>query len=124
MTTELLDQILERLRSADPGKRQEIASDVERATADMPWVPNPGPQSAAYHCTADELFYGGQAGGGNLQSERHRADYLPPNKSIFSWDEAKTIVDQARRAVREIENLGDDDRIALATSLLFKGRPQ
>ena len=67
MTTELLDQILERLRSADPGKWQEIARDVERATADMPWVPNPGPQSAAYHCKADELFYGGQAGGGKTQ---------------------------------------------------------
>jgi hypothetical protein len=64
MTTELLDQILERLRSADPGNRQEIARDVERATADMPWVPNPGPQSDAYRCEADELFYGGQAGGG------------------------------------------------------------
>jgi uncharacterized protein (UPF0332 family) len=36
----------------------------------------------------------------DLQSERHRADYLPPNTSIFSSDEAKTIVDQARRAVR------------------------
>jgi hypothetical protein len=53
-----------RLRSADPGNRQEIACDVERATADMPWVPNPGPQSDAYRCEADELFYGGQAGGG------------------------------------------------------------
>jgi hypothetical protein len=59
-----------------------------------------------------------------LQTERHRADYLPPNKSIFSSDKTKTIVDQARRAVREIENLSDDDRIALATSLLFKGRSQ
>jgi hypothetical protein len=64
MTTELLDQILERLHAADPGKQQEIARDVERATADMPWVPNPGPQSDAYRCEADELFYGGQAGGG------------------------------------------------------------
>ena len=59
-----------------------------------------------------------------LQGERHRADYLPPSKSIFSSDQAKTIVDQARRAVIEIENLGDDDRITLATLLLFKGRPQ
>jgi len=58
-----------------------------------------------------------------LQSERHRADYLPPNKSIFSWEKAKKLVDQAREAVREIENLGNDDRIALATSLLFKSRP-
>ena len=42
MTTELLDQILERLRGVDPGKWQGIAREVERATADMPWVPNPG----------------------------------------------------------------------------------
>lgn len=30
----------------------------------MPWVPNPGPQTAAYFCEADEAFYGGEAGGG------------------------------------------------------------
>jgi hypothetical protein len=30
----------------------------------MVWVPNPGPQTAAYFCEADELLYGGEAGGG------------------------------------------------------------
>jgi hypothetical protein len=64
MNTELLDEILERLRSRNPGERQNIAHLVERATADMPWVPNPDPQFEAYRCEADELFYGGQAGGG------------------------------------------------------------
>jgi hypothetical protein len=33
-------------------------------TKHMAWVPNPGPQTDAYLCEADELFYGGQAGGG------------------------------------------------------------
>jgi len=56
-----------------------------------------------------------------LQSERHRADYLPPNPSMF-LDSAKKLVDQARRAVSEIERLSDDDRVALATLLLFKSR--
>jgi len=28
------------------------------------WVPNPGPQTQAWFCQADELFYGGSAGGG------------------------------------------------------------
>tara|TARA_R110000868_G_scaffold122871_2_gene325733 strand:+ start:1489 stop:3021 length:1533 start_codon:yes stop_codon:yes gene_type:complete len=28
------------------------------------WTPLPGPQSLAYRCKADELFYGGQGGGG------------------------------------------------------------
>ena len=30
----------------------------------MGWIPNPGPQTEAYFSEADELFYGGQAGGG------------------------------------------------------------
>jgi uncharacterized protein (UPF0332 family) len=59
-----------------------------------------------------------------LQSERHRADYLPPDKSIFSRGEAKTLVDQARRAVIEIQRLSNEERVALATFLLFKSRPQ
>jgi len=30
----------------------------------LDWLPNPGPQTAAYMSEADELFYGGEAGGG------------------------------------------------------------
>ena len=56
-----------------------------------------------------------------LQSERHRADYLPPNAGMFR-EEARNLVDQARRAVTEIERLSTGDRIALATWLLFKSR--
>ncbi len=33
-------------------------------TRDRLWTPLPGPQTEAYFCEADELFYGGQAGGG------------------------------------------------------------
>jgi hypothetical protein len=28
------------------------------------WIPNPGPQSLGYECQADELLFGGEAGGG------------------------------------------------------------
>jgi hypothetical protein len=59
----------------------------------------------------------------SLQSERHKADYLPPNMRPFSSDDAKKLVDQARTAVRHIENLSEQDRFALATWLLFKNRP-
>src|SRR6266481_1499150 len=37
---------------------------VRSATAHCAWSPNPGAQARAYGCEADELFYGGQAGGG------------------------------------------------------------
>jgi uncharacterized protein (UPF0332 family) len=56
-----------------------------------------------------------------LQSERNRADYLPP-RSVFTREEVRVLVDQARAAVGEIEHLGDDDRADLATWLLFKSR--
>jgi len=59
-----------------------------------------------------------------LQSERHRADYMPPSKGLFSRSKAETLVEKARQAVIEIEGLGDDDRVALATWLLFKSRSQ
>jgi hypothetical protein len=64
MSTELLDQIVERLRSGDPSARQTIVELVRRATGHCAWSPNPGPQAQAFACEADELFYGGQAGGG------------------------------------------------------------
>jgi hypothetical protein len=62
--TQLLDQILTRFQSLPPKEREAVARDAHAATADMVWVPNPGPQTEAYFCEADELFYGGQAGGG------------------------------------------------------------
>jgi hypothetical protein len=64
MSAELLDQIIERIRSSDPAELEAVARQVQRATAHLAWSPNPGPQSQAFACEADELFYGGQAGGG------------------------------------------------------------
>ena len=59
----LLEELLQRLKVDDAGAREarQLALD---ATSDLPWVPNPGPQTEAYFCEADELFYGGEAGGG------------------------------------------------------------
>lgn len=40
---------------------------AEAETAHLRFVPNPGPQTAAYNCEADELLFGGEAGGGKSQ---------------------------------------------------------
>src|ERR1700678_3591921 len=64
ISAELLDQIIERIRSIDPVELEVVARQVQRATSHLAWAPNPGPQSQAFACEADELFYGGQAGGG------------------------------------------------------------
>lgn len=53
------------LLEAMPPKQLEEAKKLAfEGTADMRWVPNLGPQSNAYNCDADEVLYGGQAGGG------------------------------------------------------------
>lgn len=60
----LLDEILDHFGALPLEQRQELEALADEATADLKWVPNPGPQTEAYFSEADELFYGGQAGGG------------------------------------------------------------
>jgi uncharacterized protein (UPF0332 family) len=50
-----------------------------------------------------------------LQSERHRADYLPPVRNVFSRSEAQNLVGEARKAVVRIESLNKQERQTLAT---------
>lgn len=47
----------------DP-ERKEALDLAEAVCAAFRFVPNPGPQTDAYYCEADELFYGGAGGGG------------------------------------------------------------
>lgn len=57
-----LAEVLGALQGLAPAERAALeASALERTPL---WVPNPGPQTDAYFSEADELFYGGQAGGG------------------------------------------------------------
>lgn len=60
----LLDDLLKRVSSLPEKERKEVERLAADATKGMAWLPNPGPQEQAYFSDADELFYGGQAGGG------------------------------------------------------------
>lgn len=64
-----LDEIIASLTNASPAEVSAVLTDANKATEHMAWVPNPGPQSAAYFSEADEIFYGGQAGGGKTDLE-------------------------------------------------------
>ena len=58
-----LKESIARVQNLGPEDREEL----ERLVMNSPlrlWVPNPGPQTEAYLSEADELFYGGAAGGG------------------------------------------------------------
>ena len=59
-----LKEIQQALQKTSGGQQNEAVICAMTLSADRLWVPNPGPQSDAYFCEADELFYGGQAGGG------------------------------------------------------------
>jgi hypothetical protein len=59
-----LEQILQALEGLPPGIRAKLVEEALDATAHLKWVPNPGPQTEAYYSKADELYYGGEAGGG------------------------------------------------------------
>ena len=55
-----LPDAIEKLR----GLPEEAYSEILEATKNFRWIPNPGPQTEAYFCQADELLYGGEAGPG------------------------------------------------------------
>lgn len=61
---DVLDDIIGRLNGLPDDARLEIEETARTATAGQQWIPNPGPQTEAFLCEADELFYGGEAGGG------------------------------------------------------------
>src|SRR5512133_2553972 len=60
----LLDELLACLTELPEKSRDEAINLAIQSTQTMAWVPNPGPQTQAFLCEADELFYGGEAGGG------------------------------------------------------------
>lgn len=57
------EQILAAFKGMDPEMRAAVDSFLMLADPAI-WVPQAGPQSAAYNSEADILFYGGSAGGG------------------------------------------------------------
>jgi len=59
-----LDDILTRLGAMPEADRKAVIEEATKATEAMKWLPNVGPQLAAYISDADILLYGGQGGGG------------------------------------------------------------
>lgn len=57
------DGLREYLKSAPPAKVQELTK-MAQPYLGKGWLPQAGPQYEAYHSKADELLYGGAAGGG------------------------------------------------------------
>lgn len=67
-----LGEVVQALQRLEPG---ELAQAVEKVRAGIVeelgarplWFPNPGPQTSAYECDAEETLFGGEPGGGKSQ---------------------------------------------------------
>lgn len=59
-----LDDVIASLTGMPGGARQEAVAAGYRGTARFIWKPNPGMQTEAYFCEADELLVGGEVAGG------------------------------------------------------------
>lgn len=64
MSSGSLEDILSALEDMTPEQKATMLDDAKKLIGDQVWIPNEGPQTEAYYCEADELFYGGEAGGG------------------------------------------------------------
>ncbi len=64
-----LKEILATIDALPAAERVELENIALKETSSLLWLPNPGPQLEAYNHPADELFYGGQAGGGKSDLE-------------------------------------------------------
>lgn len=61
---QLLDEIMQKLGVMPPEEKAALAKLAFEGTSHLLWVPNPGVQTQAVDCEADELFFGGSSGGG------------------------------------------------------------
>lgn len=61
------DDLLKAFGALPEEEKKAALALAEAETAHLAFVPNPGPQTKAYYCEADELLFGGEAGGGKSQ---------------------------------------------------------
>ncbi len=102
-----LDEVLARINGLAPAARQELIDTALKATSSLQWIPNPGPQTEAYLSEADEIFFGGQAGGGKsalvcgLSITQHQQSLLLRRTS----HETLGLVDELAKIVGSREGL-------------------
>jgi len=100
-----LDDIAERIRRMGDTEREQLVDQLH-AELQLAWQPQPGPQFTAYHSQADEMLYGGAAGGGKTDLVCGLATTLHERTLIFRrqstdldgiWERLEGILDPISR---------------------------
>jgi hypothetical protein len=108
-----LDEILLRLGALPEKEQAELKTIAMKATEGRYFVPNIGPQTEAYFSPADEVFYGGGAGGGKsallcgLAIEEHK-------KAIIfrrEYPQIKGLVDEVHRQIKTRDGYNAQDKV-------------
>jgi hypothetical protein len=108
-----LDDILARLEALPETVKQEVEAGALKVTARRYFVPNIGPQTQAYFSEADEVFYGGGAGGGKsallcgLAIEEHKKTIIFRRE----YPQIKGLIDEVHRQLGSRQGYRAQDRI-------------
>jgi len=105
--TQLAVQEIKNLSDEERGQLEDLIASSGYAL----WAPNPGPQSLAYYSEADELFYGGAAGGGKsgliigLALTRHQRTLVIRKEST----QLRGFIDDVARVIGSRDGLNRQD---------------
>ncbi|TGQ11215.1 terminase [Mesorhizobium sp. M4B.F.Ca.ET.215.01.1.1] len=95
------------------GKQKDSLKSLVAPKLAMAFKPNPGPQTDAYYSDADELFYGGAAGGGKSALICGLAINEFSHSHIFRREatQLRGIVEELRRIVGSSDGFNGQDKI-------------
>lgn len=104
-----LEEVVRALAGMPPAQRAQLEEEALQKTADLLWVPNPGPQFEAYYSLADELFYGGEAGGGKSELVLGLAYNCHRNSLILREfkDDARALGDRLTQVLGSTDGWND-----------------
>jgi hypothetical protein len=106
-----LNEVLHRLQGMPEKDRLELEKKAKQLTADMPWIPNPGSQTEAFECQADEIAYGGEAGPGKTSMLVGRSLCKAKRSLVLrrTNNEARALVDEYEKVLGQKPKLDKND---------------
>src|SRR5688572_31620744 len=113
MQTPRLEEILAALGAMTPEEKAETVKLAMEATAHLPWIPSPGGQQMAIDSEADELFTGGEPGGGKTSLLVGAAVTMHTYSIIFrrEFPQVKGLEKEATRILGSRQGYNGQDKL-------------